>query len=211
MEHFRQIFSTTYLSITAIIISLLSTGLPFDQPVKSKAIVSEFRLKNIDGKMLSLKDFPKAKGFIIIFTCNHCPFARLYPARLNELNLKFKPLDVPLIAISSTDTISYEEDTYVKMIAKSKAEKFNFPYLYDGSQTVARNFKAQKTPHAYVIWKERGKWVVRYNGAIDDNGAEPKDVQHQYVADAVKSLLSAKPIKVNETRSIGCQINFRNL
>jgi len=78
------------------------------------------------------------------------------------------------------------------MIAKSAAEDFNFPYLYDNQQVVAKNFGAQKTPHAYVIWKENNKWVVKYNGAIDDNGAEPEKVQINYVAKAVEALLNDK-------------------
>ena len=171
--------------------------------------VDDFSLINVDGHYISLNNYPDAKGFIIIFTCNHCPFAKLYPPRLNQLNNKYKSLGIPLIAISSTDTIQFEEDTYLKMIAKSAAEDFNFPYLYDNQQVVAKNFGAQKTPHAYVIWKENNKWVVKYNGAIDDNGAEPEKVQINYVAKAVEALLNDKKISIVETKSIGCQIRFR--
>jgi peroxiredoxin len=125
------------------------------------------------------------------------------------LNNKFKPLGVPLIAISSTDTMMYEEDTYPNMVTKSKEEHFNFPYLFDELQVVAKNFKAQKTPHAYVIWKENNQWVVKYNGAIDDNGMEPEKVTETYVSNAVNELLTNQPIKTSETKSIGCQIAFR--
>jgi peroxiredoxin len=172
-------------------------------------VVSDFQLFNVDGKFVSLKDYPDAKGFIIVFTCNHCPFAKLYPERLNALNLKYNPSGVPLIAISSTDTTAYEEDGYTKMIEKAKNEKFNFPYLYDGLQTTAKEFKAQKTPHAFVIWKENGQWIIKYNGAIDDNGAEPAKVQKQYVIKAVDNLLNGKEVEIAETKSIGCQIHFR--
>lgn len=171
--------------------------------------VDDFSLINVDGHYISLNNYPDAKDFIIIFTCNHCPFAKLYPSRLNQLNNKYKSLGIPLIAISSTDTIQFEEDTYLNMIAKSAAEDFNFPYLYDNQQVVAKNFGAQKTPHAYVIWKENNKWVVKYNGAIDDNGAEPEKVQINYVAKAVEALLNDKKISIVETKSIGCQIRFR--
>lgn len=172
-------------------------------------VVPDFNLLNTTGKFVSLKDYPDAKGFIIVFTCNHCPFAKLYPSRLNSLNKKYTALNVPLIAISSTDTTQYEDDSYAKMIEKATIEKFNFPYLYDGNQNVAKSYNAQKTPHAFVIWKNKGQWVVKYNGAIDDNGAEPEKVQQHYVADAVDALLSRKPIKTKETKSIGCQIHFR--
>ena len=175
----------------------------------NEKVISDFSLKNVDGKYVSLKNYPDAKGFIIVFTCNHCPFAKLYPPRLNALNDKYGKLGVPLIAISSTDTIIYEEDTYPLMVKKAKQEKFNFPYLFDGEQTVAKSFAAQKTPHAYVMWKEKKQWVVKYNGAIDDNGAEPENVENPYVAQAVEALLAGRKIEVPETKSIGCQIIFR--
>ena len=176
----------------------------------NKEPISDFKLKNVDGNNVSLSDFKDAKGFIIIFTCNHCPFAKLYPPRFNALNEKYKKLGVPLIAISSTDTIQYEEDTFVEMVKKAVTEKFNFPYLYDSEQQVAKNFSAQKTPHAFVIWKENNQWVIKYNGAIDDNGMKPEKVKEQFVANAVDALLANEKINVTETKSIGCQIYFRN-
>jgi hypothetical protein len=81
--------------------------------------------------------------------------------------------------------------------------------LFDGDQQVARQFYAQKTPHAFVLWKEKGQWVVKYDGAIDDNGAEPTKVKASYVALAVDALLVGKSVAVKETKSIGCQIHFK--
>ncbi len=193
------------LLLAAPVITLLG----FDKI--SNKMISDFSLRNTDSRYVSLKDYPDAKGFIIVFTCNHCPFAKLYPPRLNDLNQKYKPLGVPLLAISSTDTIVYEEDTYPMMVAKAKKEHFNFPYLFDEMQAVAKNFQAQKTPHAFVIWKENGRWEVKYSGAIDDNGAEPDKVKNRYAANAVDALLGGKEVPIKETKSIGCQINFRPL
>ena len=194
------------LSIIWIVLSVICTS-AFAQKI-NKDIV-DFKLKNVDGNFVSLSSFPDAKGFIIVFTCNHCPFAKLYPPRLIDLNNKFKPLGVPLIAISSTDTMMYEEDTYPNLVIKANEEHFNFPYLFDEMQVVAKNFKAQKTPHAYVIWKENNQWVVKYNGAIDDNGMEPEKVTESYVSNAVYELLANQLVKTSETKSIGCQIAFR--
>ena len=198
--------NTKSLSILWIALLIISTN-AFAQ--KNNKDIVDFKLKNVDEKIVSLSSFTDAKGFIIVFTCNHCPFAKLYPPRLNNLNNKFKPLGVPLIAISSTDTMMYEEDTYPNMVIKANEEHFNFPYLFDEMQVVAKNFKAQKTPHAYVIWKENKQWVVKYNGAIDDNGMEPEKVTETYVSNAVNELLTNQPIKTSETKSIGCQIAFR--
>jgi peroxiredoxin len=179
--------------------------LSFSQTIE----INDFSLKNIDGKMVSLSDYLEAKGFVIIFTCNHCPFAKLYPDRLNKLNEKYKKLGVPLIAISSMDTISYEEDTYIKMIQKAKKENFKFPYLYDADQSIAKLFGAQKTPHAFVIWKNGSHFEIKYSGAIDDNGMHPKQVKNEYIGLAVDELLVGKQVTLKETMTIGCQIYFR--
>ncbi len=188
---------------------LLSAAVVLLSFAGTERTVSDFSLKNVDGRYVSLKEYPNAKGFIIVFTCNHCPFAKLYPARLNDLNKKYKQLGVPVIAISSTDTINYEGDTYAKMVAKARKESFSYPYLYDEAQAAAKNFSAQKTPHAFVVWKENGRYVIKYSGAIDDNGAEPDKVKNQYVAMAVDALLKGQEVAIKETRSIGCQILIR--
>ena len=199
-----------FLGITSVFSFFLITSFTNFLPKKTaEKTVNDFSLKNTDGKFVSLKDYPNAKGFMIVFTCNHCPFAKLYPERLNALNEKYAAKGVALIAISSTDTIQYETDSYLNMVEKAHNEKFNFPYLYDGSQKVAKQFKADKTPHAYLIWKENNKWVVKYNGAIDDNGAEPDKVQNPYLSLAVEAQLKGNSPQIAETKSIGCQIHFR--
>ena len=170
----------------------------------------DFLLKNVDGNSVSLNNYPNAKGFIIIFTCNHCPFAKLYPKRLIKLNKKYEKAGFPLLAISSTDTVLYAEDTYDNMVIKAKKEKFTFPYLYDSAQSVAKLFKAERTPQAFVLLKENNNWVIKYNGAIDDNGAEPKKIKVDYVSEAVDALLKNQKVLITETKSIGCKIMFRN-
>ena len=112
------------IKVLVIVLSLL-TSMGF--LVIDLVGISDFKLKNTDGKIISLSDYKEAKGFIIVFTCNHCPFAKLYPERLNALNEKYAKLGVPLIAISSTDTTLYEEDIYFEMCRYAKKEKFNFP------------------------------------------------------------------------------------
>ena len=159
--------------------------------------------------MVSFADYPQAKGFIVIFTCNHCPFAILYPKRLNDLNEKYTKLGVPLIAISSMDTLSYEEDAYIKMIQKARKEHFNFPYLYDPTQEIAKLFHAQKTPHAFVIWRDEDHFDIKYSGAIDDNGMHPNEVENPYISMALDELLEGKTVSNPETITIGCQIYFR--
>ncbi len=171
-------------------------------------VVNDFCLRNIDGKMVSSKAYKNAKGLIVVFTCNHCPFAKLYTKRLNDLNTKFSKLHVPLIAINSMDTLIYEDETFELMQKRSKQEKYNFPYLQDGSQTVGKQFKAEYTPTAFVIWKINNKWVIKYKGAIDDNGEKPK-IAISYISKMVNELLLNKNVSTTVTASFGCKIFYR--
>ncbi len=171
-------------------------------------VVHDFALKNVDSKMVSLHDFADAKGFIVVFTCNHCPFAKLYSKRFNDLNSKYIAKGVPFLAINSMDTLVYEEESFELMKNKAQHDNFNFPYLYDCMQTVGKDFKAEHTPHAFVIWKENNQWVIKYSGAIDDNGEHPEKA-NPYIANAVDDLLHGKPVKMPETQSFGCAIFYR--
>ncbi|MBA2613844.1 MAG: thioredoxin family protein [Bacteroidetes bacterium] len=179
----------------------------FSEP-KIGSTVNDFTLKNTDNTLVSLNSFKNAKGFIIVFTCNHCPFAKLYPKRLNDLNSKYKALDIPLLAINSMDTMIYEEETFELMQKKVAAEKLNFPYLYDASQVVGKNFGAAHTPHAYIIWKENNSWVIKYSGAIDNNGEHPEKATN-YIGSALDELLKNKPVSNPVTESFGCRIFYR--
>ena len=106
-----------------------ANGGPTGYEVGDKA--EDFKLKNIDGKMVSLADFEDAKGFIIIFTCNHCPYAKLYEDRIIDLNAKYAPKGFPVIAINPIDPEVQPEDSFDKMIGRAQEKGFNFPYLFD--------------------------------------------------------------------------------
>jgi len=171
--------------------------------------INDFQLLSTTGTNFKLSDNANAKGYIVVFTSNNCPFAKLYPERLKALNKKYEPLGIPLICIRSTDTTVMDEDVYEKMIELTQREQFNFPYLADSDQEVAKQFHADKTPHAFVIWKEKETWTIKYSGAIDDNGAEEKKVKHRYVAEAADALLAGKEVTIKKTASVGCAIHYR--
>ena len=172
--------------------------------------VTDVALRNVDGRTLSFDSFPDAKGFIVVFTCNHCPFAKLYPQRFNGLNARYAPQGVPFLAINSMDTLVYEEENFAAMKDRARSGEFSFPYLYDDLQLAARTFGAEHTPQAFVVWKEGGQWVVRYAGAIDDNGLEPEKAT-PFVANAVDDLLAGRPVSRPVTESFGCRIFLRAL
>lgn len=169
-------------------------------------VATDFKLKNVDNKIVSLSDFKTAKGYIVIFTCNHCPYAKAYEDRIIALNSKYAPKGYPIIAINPNDPKLVEEDNFEGMQKRAKDKGFAFPYLLDDGQKVYPQYGATRTPHVYVLNKENGKNIVRYIGAIDDNYSDVNDVSNKYVEAAVDALLSNKPIAMATTVAIGCSI-----
>lgn len=170
---------------------------------------ADFKLKNIDGKMVSLSDFKSAKGFIVIFTCNHCPYAKKYEDRIIELDKKYKAQGYPVIAINPNDPNVQPEDGYQQMIERAKQKGFTFPYLVDEGQKIYPQYGATKTPHVFVLQKENGKNIVKYIGAIDNNYDNPADVSEYYAQDAVNALIKGEPVKMTKTVAIGCTIKVK--
>ena len=177
---------------------------------KEKSI-NDFRLKNaLNSKFVSLSDYKNAKGFVVVFICNKCPMAKFYTKRLNEIDLKYKKLGIPILAINAMDTLAYAEESFTLMQKKSKKEQFNFPYLQDKSQTIAKEFNATHTPQAFVIWKNKlGKHTIKYQGAIDDNAGEPEKVTQHFLTNAIDELLLKKEVSTPKSESFGCRIFFR--
>jgi peroxiredoxin len=202
----KTVFKSALLLLTGVIVFS-----SFSQPgykVGDKA--ADFSLKNVNGKMVSLADYKDAKGFIVIFTCNHCPYAKAYEQRIIDLDKKYQSKGYPVIAISSNDPQAIPDDSYDNMVKRAKDKGYSFPYLFDESQQVARKFGAMKTPHVFVLNKSSKGYTVEYIGAIDDNTEDPAQVQHHYVEDAVNALLDGKPVPVSETKAIGCTIKWKS-
>jgi len=167
---------------------------------------SDFKLKNVDGKFISLSDYPDAKGFIVIFTCNHCPYAIAYEDRIIALDAKYKALGYPVIAINPNDPEIAPEDSFEKMIVRAKEKSFKFPYLFDETQEVYRKYGAKRTPHVYVVQKDGKDLLVRYIGAIDDNYQDAAKVTSPYLSNALDALIAGKSPDPDFTKAIGCSI-----
>lgn len=167
---------------------------------------TDFSLQNVDGSMVSLANFKEAQGFIISFTCNHCPFSIANEDRLIELDKKFKPEGYPLIAINPNNPVSYPSDNFENMQMRADEKGFTFPYLVDEGGKIYPQYGALKTPHMYVLKKTKKGLRVEYIGAIDDNAKDPTAVNNQYVHDAVMALLNGTEPEFRETKAIGCSI-----
>lgn len=167
---------------------------------------TDFKLKNVDGNMVSLSDYPNAKGYILIFTCNTCPYAVASEERIVALDQEFKAKGFPVIAINPNNPAVQPEDTYERMQAKAREAGFTFPYLYDESQSIYAKYGATKTPHVYILQKQQDKNIVKYIGAIDDNVRDASGVKERFAANAVNELLAGKEVSVKETKAIGCSV-----
>ncbi|GAA4281451.1 thioredoxin family protein [Gaetbulibacter aestuarii] len=171
---------------------------------------ADFSLENIDGNMLSLADFNSAKGFIVIFTCNTCPYAQLYQDRIEALNKKYASKGYPVIAIQPNDTDLKPGDNLQAMKQVAREKGFTFPYLLDKDQSVYPKFGATKTPHVFILEKTNQGNIVRYTGGIDDNYKSADLVKNKYVENAVDELLNGKSVSQTETKAIGCSIKSKS-
>ncbi len=175
----------------------------------SDPAIGNFKLKSVSNKDIALSDFKNAKGFIIVFICNKCPMANFYTNRLNNLNLKYKNKGFPLLVLNSMDTLVYAEESFILMQKKAKKSQFNFPYLQDKEQKIAKQFKATHTPQAYIIVKNKQfKYDIKYQGAIDDNAGE-EDKANPMLDNALNEIMLNKKVSNPVTESFGCRIFFR--
>ncbi|WP_103865033.1 thioredoxin family protein [Aquimarina sp. I32.4] len=169
-------------------------------------IARDFKLKNVDESMISLVDYKDAKGFIVVFTCNHCPYSVAYEDRIIALDAMFKQKGYPVIAINPNNSKAYPEDSFDNMKIRAKEKGFSFPYLLDDGQKIYPQYGAKKTPHVYVLEKTGAGNLVRYIGAIDNNYKDASKADLKYVEDAVNALLKGEKVPVEITKAIGCSI-----
>lgn len=169
---------------------------------------TDFKLENIDGNFISLSDFSEAKGIILIFTCNTCPYAVAYEDRIEALNKKYATLGYPVVAVMPNNTKIKPGDSLEAMKKRTIEKGFTFPYLIDREQSIFPQYGATKTPHVYLLQKSNTKNIVRYIGAIDDNYKDASKVKIKYVENAVEELLNSKAVSVAKTKAIGCSIKI---
>ena len=177
---------------------------PIGYKVGDKA--TDFSLKNIDGTFVSLSDYKDAKGFIVIFTCNTCPYAVMYEDRINALHAKYADQGYPVIAINPNDPEVKPGDDQKAMMARAGDKGFEFPYLFDAGQAVYPQYGATKTPHVFILDAEH---VVKYIGSIDDNPQDESSVGVKYVESAITALEKGQDPTPATTKAIGCSIKVK--
>ncbi|MEQ9409840.1 MAG: thioredoxin family protein [Fuerstiella sp.] len=161
-------------------------------------------LAGTDDQKYSLKSFSEADALIVCFTCNSCPYAVDYEERMIALQRKYADasVKVQLVAINSN---AVPADSMPRMKERAAERKFNFPYLRDESQDVARAYGAVYTPEFYVLNRKR---EIVYRGAMDDSTAADR-VTVNYIDLAVEAALQDKLPEVTTTGARGCTIRFK--
>ena len=178
--------------------------LPIGQPPPQ----SNIKMKNaVDGKAVSIADVTGKAGTLVIFTCDHCPFARGWEGRIVELGNAYVKKGVGVILINANDPSEHEEDGFAGMQARAKSANMQIPYVVDETSNVARAFGATVTPEVF-LFDRHGK--LAYHGAVDDNRKEPDKVQNRYLKDALEAVVSGKPPALSDTKSLGCSIKYRD-
>ncbi|MCH4824390.1 thioredoxin family protein [Gramella lutea] len=168
----------------------------------------EFNLKNIDGKKYSFDNIRdangnKPKGYIIVFTCNTCPYAQANEQRLIELHNTYASKGYPVIAIQPNDPEVKPGDSFQAMKKNASEKGFPFLYLLDEGQEIFPKYGATKTPEIYLLDSNR---ILRYHGAIDDSPRDENGVSEKFVEKAIEALENGKQPEINSTKAIGCSI-----
>jgi peroxiredoxin len=188
--------------------ALVSAAAATALEIGDKAPMSSVKMRNVDGRELSLAESAGPKGLLVVFTCNHCPWARAWEERIVALGNAGRGQGIGVLAVNSNDTAGYPEDGYEQMQARAKEKGYEFPYVVDATSGVARAFGATRTPEAY-LFDAQGRLV--YTGAIDDNAKDPDAVKAHYLKDALDAIAGARPVALAKTKALGCSIKLRDV
>ena len=187
--------------VLAMTLSALSVG----APVPDSAAATKMK-SALDGKSVSIADMRGKAGTLVVFTCNHCPFARGWEHRIADLANSYSKKGIGVILVNANDPAKYAEDDFKGMQARAKELGLQVPYVMDETSGVARAFGASVTPEAF-LFDRNGK--LAYHGTIDDNHRDAAAAKNHYLKDALDAILEGHPAPVAETKGIGCGIKFR--
>jgi peroxiredoxin len=168
----------------------------------------DFTLPATDGKTYTLHEsFKDSRAVVVVFTCNHCPYAVAWEDRINAIARDYATQGVRLFAINSNNASTHPGDSFENMTKRAREKHFVFPYLRDESQSVARSYGAERTPELFIFDTTR---TLRYHGAPDDNYEDEHAVKHHYAREALDAILTEKELAQPETKPIGCSIKWKS-
>lgn len=174
--------------------------------IGAAAPLRDVKMMNVDGREITLAEVAGKKGTLVLFTCNACPWAKMWQSRVAEIGNAAAKQGVGVIAINSNDPDVNAEDGFEEMKARYAKLGLKFPYVVDATSDVARAFGATRTPEVFLF---DAKGVLVYHGAIDDNARDASAVKQTYLKKAVAAVASGRKVATAETKSLGCGIKFR--
>jgi len=169
--------------------------------------LADVKMTNVDGKAVTLAGLAGEKGTLVVFTCNHCPWAKLWQTRVAALGNDALAAGLGAVAVNPNDPEAFPEDAFAEMKKRAKSLGMKFPYVVDATSDVARAFGATRTPEAFVFDAE-GRLV--YHGTVDDNPRDASAVKDAWLRDAIQAVAAGKAVPVAETKAFGCSIKFRD-
>jgi peroxiredoxin len=191
-------------------------ALEYSTPSELGSAPHAFNLTGVDGKTYSLESFKDAKALLIVFMCNHCPYVIAIQERLNQMAKESSSKGVVVLGINSNDPLYNNDDSFENMIKTAKEWGLVFPYVFDGTQKVARAYDAVCTPDPYLYenMASSGKasdFRLRYRGRIDDSWKDESAVKEHSLKNAIEKILAHQPISANQVPSMGCGIKWKEL
>lgn len=191
--------------LTGAAIAILLAATTAALELGAAAPLATLKMKNVDGRDLALVDVAGAKGLLVVFTCNHCPWAKAWETRIVELGNASAKRGIGVVAVNANDPSDHKDDAFDGMVARARQRGFQFPYVVDTGSQLAKAFGATRTPEAF-LFDAQGKLV--YHGTIDDNAEDAAAVKQPYLRDALESVVAGADVVRKETKALGCSIKF---
>jgi hypothetical protein len=170
------------------------------------APLADVEMQSVDGSDVTLDSAKGAKGLLVVFTCNHCPWAQAWESRIVEIGNHAAKRGLGVVAVNPNDPEAFPDDAFEPMQARARSAGMAFPYVVDATSDLARAFGATKTPEAF-LFDAKGRLV--YHGTVDDNAREPGQVKKRWLRDAVDAVVAGKRVPLAETKAFGCSIKLR--
>ncbi|NBC17155.1 MAG: redoxin domain-containing protein [Bacteroidetes bacterium] len=173
---------------------------PFDLPTANPGV------DEVEGETRALADYAEAEAAVVVFTCNHCPYAKHVEDALVDMASHYQARGVQFIAINANDPEQYPEDAFDKMAERAKAKQFPFPYLFDASQDVAKAYGALCTPDFFVFDDDR---TLAYRGRFDETRPNQGEAHGGDLSAALDELLQQGEVTSEQHPSMGCNIKWK--
>ena len=193
-------------ALAGLALALTAGSARADLAIGDAVPMKDVKMAGVNGKAVTLADVAGKKGTLVVFTCNHCPWAKMWQTRVTEIGNAAGKAGIGMVAINANDPADYPEDDMNGMKQRAKQLGMKFPYVVDATSDVARAFGASRTPEAFLFDAE-GKLV--YHGTIDDNAKDATAVKDAWLKAAVNEVAAGKTVTTAETKAMGCSIKLR--